>query len=59
MSTFDSIVLGAFALLLVFWWQPGIKAALARSKNAASDWPSVLLPLAGVVMFIIFLIAMV
>jgi TRAP-type C4-dicarboxylate transport system permease small subunit len=59
MSTFDSIVLSAFALLLVFWWQPGIKAALARSKHTPSDWPSVFLPLACVVMFIIFLITMV
>ena len=59
MSTLESLVLGAFALLLVFWWQPGIKAALVRSKHAPSDWPSVLLALGWVMMFVIFLIAMV
>lgn len=59
MSTLESILLGTFALLLVFWWQPGIKAALTRSRQAQADWFSVILPLGLVVMFVIFLIAMV
>jgi|APLak6261674355_1056100.scaffolds.fasta_scaffold00357_9 hypothetical protein len=59
LGTWESLILGALALLLLFWMQPGIKAALARSKQAPSDWPSVLLPLGLVVMFVLFLIAMV
>ncbi len=58
-STWESLILGALALLLLFWMTPGIKAALARSKQTPSDWPSVLLPLGLVVLFVLFLIAMV
>jgi hypothetical protein len=53
------IVLSALAVLMVFWLQPGIKAAMARSKQASADWQSVVVPLGLVVMFVLFLIAMV
>lgn len=59
LSTWESLILGALALLVLFWLQPGIKAAVARSKQTPSDWPSVLLPLSLVVLFVLFLIAMV
>jgi hypothetical protein len=59
LGTWESLILGALALLLLFWMQPGIKAALARGKQTPSDWPSVLLPIGLVVMFVLFLIAMV
>lgn len=59
MSNMEMVVLGAMTILLLFWLQPGIKAALARSKHAPADWQSVLLPIGLVVMFVIFLIAMV
>lgn len=59
LSTGESLILGALALLLLFWMTPGVKAALARSKQTPSDWQSVLLPLGLVVMFVLFLIAMV
>ncbi len=59
MSTMENIILGALAILLLFWMQPGIKAALARSKQTPSNWPSVILPLGLVVLFVLFLIAMV
>lgn len=59
MSSMEMVILGAMTILLLFWLQPGIKAALARSKQAQADWQSVLLPLSLVVMFVIFLIAMV
>ena len=58
-SNWENIILGAMAILLLFWFQPGIKAALARSKQAESDWPSLLAPLGLVVLFVLFLIAMV
>lgn len=58
-STWENLILGALALLLLFWMTPGIKAALARSKQTPSDWQSVMLPLGLVVLFVLFLIAMV
>ncbi len=59
MSSMEMVILGAMTILLLFWLQPGIKAAMARSKQAQADWQSVLLPIGLVVMFVIFLIAMV
>lgn len=59
MSDMETVILGALTILLLFWLQPGIKAAVARSKQTPSDWRSVVLPLGLVVMFVIFLIAMV
>lgn len=59
MSTMESIVLGALAILLLFWMQPGIKAAMMRSKQATADWPSLIVPISMVVIFVLFLIAMV
>ncbi len=59
LSTAEMILLSALAVLMVFWLQPGIKAAMARSKQAPADWQSVVVPLGLVVMFVLFLIAMV
>jgi hypothetical protein len=59
LSTAEMIVLSALAVLMVFWLRPGIKAAMARSKQVSADWQSVVVPLGLVVMFVLFLIAMV
>jgi hypothetical protein len=59
LSTWENLLLGALALLVIFWMSPGIKAALQRSKTAKSDWPGLLIPLALVVLFVLFLISMV
>lgn len=59
MMMWENVLLGAMALLMVFWARPGIKQAIARSQQAKSDWPAVLLPLALVAMFVLFLVAMV
>ncbi|ESS72658.1 hypothetical protein MGMO_52c00120 [Methyloglobulus morosus KoM1] len=59
LSTWENVLLGAFAILLIFWMKPGIKAALEKSKTAQSDWPGLLIPIALVVLFVFFLIAMV
>lgn len=59
MSTWENLLIGALALLFVFWMSPGIKAAMARSRQAPQDWIGVLIPLALVVVLVIFLIAMV
>ncbi len=59
LATWENILLGVMALGLLFWMSPGIKASLARGKKAPSDWMGALLPLTAVILFIIFLIAMV
>jgi hypothetical protein len=59
LSTWENLLLGALALLMIFWMKPGIKAAMEKSKAAKSDWPGLLIPLVLVVLFVVFLIAMV
>ncbi|MBK8816854.1 MAG: hypothetical protein IPN42_15695 [Methylococcaceae bacterium] len=59
LSTWENLLLGALAIIVVFWMKPGIKAALERSKTAQADWPGVLVPLVLVVVFVFILIAMV
>ncbi|MEE9355016.1 MAG: hypothetical protein V3U75_05445 [Methylococcaceae bacterium] len=56
-SMWETVLLGAMVLLLIFWFRPGIKASLERSKNTEKDWPAVILPLAIVVLFVVFLIS--
>lgn len=57
-STLQMILYGALALLVILWFRPGIKASLERSKQAEKDWPAVLIPIALVVGFVIFLVVM-
>jgi hypothetical protein len=58
-STWESLLLGTLVLLVIFWMRPGIKASIEQSRNAKSDWPGLLVPIGLVVLFVIFLIAMV
>ncbi|MDD5037004.1 MAG: hypothetical protein PHE55_19940 [Methylococcaceae bacterium] len=55
-STWEPILIGAIALLIVFWFGRGIKPAFERSRKAEANWPAVLTPLALVVLFVLFLI---
>ena len=59
MSGIEMVVLGALVALLLFWMRPGVKAALARSKQTQADWQSVIVPIGFVVLFVLFLIMMV
>jgi len=58
-STWESILLGAMVILVIFWMSPGIKAAMAQSRQTKPDWKGFLIPMVLVVMFVIFLIMMV
>ena len=58
-SIWENILLGTMVVLVIFWMRPGIKAAMAQSREAKSDWPALLVPMALVVLFVIFLIMMV
>jgi hypothetical protein len=57
MALWEQIALGAVVLLVIFWFKPGIKAALKKSEEAEKDWPAVLMPIAAVILFIAFLVA--
>ncbi|MGB4948305.1 MAG: hypothetical protein WBQ05_14065 [Candidatus Competibacter denitrificans] len=43
----------------MLWFQPGVKAAIERSRVAKKDWPAALIPLALVVLFVLLLIRIV
>lgn len=58
-STWESLLLGALVLLVIFWMTPGIKTAMEQSKQAKSDWMGLLVPLALVVLFVILLVVLV
>lgn len=57
MAAWEQVLLGIGALLLVFFFWPGAKAAMEKSRQAENpDWTSVLIPIAAVVMFIVLLV---
>ena len=58
MSIWETIALGGLMLLILFWVGPGIKGALQQSQQAEKDWPAVLVPLAVVLLFVVFLVVM-
>ncbi len=55
-STWETILIGLIALLAIFWFSPGIKAAIERGKQVKADWAAVLIPLGLVALFVAFLI---
>lgn len=58
-SIWENLLLGLIVLGVIFWMKPGIKSSIRLSKTAEKDWKGVLIPVACVVMFVVFLIAMV
>ncbi len=58
METWEQILLGALAILLFFWFRPGIKAAMEQSRQSEKDWKGALIPIGAVVLFVILLIAL-
>ncbi len=57
METWEQILIGALALLMVLWFFPGVKSMLEESKKAPKDWAGLLIPISLVVAFVIFLAA--
>lgn len=58
-STWEAVLLGILALLLVFWFRPGIKQALRQSQEAENkDWAGALIPITLVILFVVLLIAL-
>jgi hypothetical protein len=60
MSTWEMVLMGALALLVLLWAGPGVKAMLEKSRQAKErDWVGLLVPLLLVVAFVILLIKLV
>ena len=57
METWEKILLGVLALIIILWFFPGVKTMMRESQEAPKDWPAVIVPLIAVVAFVIFLIS--
>lgn len=58
-SIWENLLLGLLVSGMLFWMGSGIKATMEKSRTAKSDWPAVVVPIGFVILFVIFLIAMV
>lgn len=59
LTLWENIILAALLLLVIFWFRPGIKASLERSRQAEKDWAALLMPLGFVLLFVAFLLLIV
>ena len=60
MAGWEKILLGLFAVVFLFWVAPGLKTAFKQSEaQEEKDWKGVLIPIALVILFVLFLISMV
>lgn len=58
-SLWENLLLGVMVVGVILWMRPGIKASMQQTREAKPDWMGVLVPIGFVVMFVVFLIAMV
>ncbi len=57
MEVWEQILLGIGAFIIIFFFWPGAKAALKKSKQVENpDWNGALIPIGAVVFFVILLI---
>lgn len=60
LALWEKILLGVFAVVLVVWFLPGLKASLKQGEEQQDkDWKGLLVPLIIVILFIFLLISMV
>lgn len=60
MSIWLQILWGMIAVMVLFMFWPGVKAAMQKSEQAENkDWAGLLVPLVAVVLFVLFLIMVV
>jgi hypothetical protein len=58
MELWEQLLLGVMGLGIVFWFFPGIKATMEKSKNAEEKhWGTIALLAAALVAFVIFLVS--
>ena len=57
MATWENVLLGIGAIVIVMLFWPGARAALEMSRNAENpDWKGALIPIGVVILFIILLV---
>ncbi|MDZ7754333.1 MAG: hypothetical protein U5S82_22495 [Gammaproteobacteria bacterium] len=57
MGIFGQLMWGAVAILALFLFMPGLKAAMQKSREAENkDWAGALIPIALVAAFVVLLI---
>ena len=59
MDTWQQIILLLLGGVIAFLFFPGVKQMLKQSEQAEKDWPSVLIPIGMVVLFVVLLIMLV
>lgn len=59
LSLWENLLLGVMVVGIILWMRPGIKTSMQQTRDAKSDWMGALVPIGFVVMFVVFLIAMV
>ena len=57
METWQKIAMAIVPLLIIFMLLPGIKGSLQQSREAKKDWPGFLIPIALVILFVVFLLS--
>ena len=55
-ATWEKLLLGVLALLVVLWFSPGINKMMGVSRDAKSDWIGLVIPIAMVCFFVFLLI---
>ncbi|CAH9018214.1 hypothetical protein [Candidatus Nitrosacidococcus sp. I8] len=56
-NTWEMILAGLIALIVILWFSPGIKTAFQHSKQVENkDWKGFLFPIGLVILFVFFLI---
>ena len=57
MAVWEQILLGITASVVLFLFWPGVKSAMQKSKEAENpDWPSALIPIGLIILFVMLLI---
>lgn len=60
MATWELVIIGIGAALLVMWFLPGIRASMKRTEQQEEkDWRGALLPIVMVALFVFVLVMLV
>ena len=55
-ATWEKLLLGVLALVVMLWFLPDINKKMGVSRGAKSDWIGLAMPIAMVSLFMVFLI---
>lgn len=55
LGVIELVLLGALLLVVMLWFGRGLGVIFQESREAPKDWPGLILPLAGVVLFVLLL----